>query len=104
MFNKTILMSATAILMATTALAQSSRDDIIQELTDEGYTRIEITRTLFGNTKFEASGPTAEREIVLGKDGTILRDRTEIEDDDGEDGEDDPEDDLEDEEEDDDDE
>ncbi|MGV6840359.1 MAG: hypothetical protein ACWA40_09215 [Planktomarina sp.] len=71
---KSVTYSAAFALLATTALSQTTRDDVISMLTDEGYTKIEIQRTFFGNTKFEAYGPNGEREIVLGKDGTILRD------------------------------
>ena len=71
---KTILISTSFALMASTALSQTTRDQIIEELTQEGFKRIEISRTLFGNTRFEATGPGIEREIVLGKDGTVVRD------------------------------
>ena len=74
-------MSATFALLATTALSQTTRDDVIQMLSNEGFTRIETSNTLFGNTKFEAYGPLGEREIVLGKDGAILRDHSEDSDD-----------------------
>jgi hypothetical protein len=51
-------------------------------LTDQDYTNIKISRTQFGNTKFEARGLCIEREIVPGKSGAIMRDRTENDDDD----------------------
>jgi hypothetical protein len=79
---KTIALSTSFALLATTALSQTTQEDIVRMLTEEGYTRIEIKRTLFGNIKIEGEGPGSEREIVLGKDGTILRDRVELEDDD----------------------
>lgn len=74
---QTLTISATFALMATTALSQTTRDDVVQMLSNEGYTRIEISRTFFGNMKFEAYGPLGERELVLGKDGAILRDHAE---------------------------
>ena len=77
---KTILISTSFALMATTALSQSSKEDIIEKLTEQGFKRIEISRTLFGNTRFEATGPGIERQIVLGKDGTVVRDRSETDD------------------------
>jgi uncharacterized membrane protein YgcG len=77
---KTILISTSFALMATTALSQSSKEDIIEQLTEQGFKRIEISRTLFGNTRFEATGPGIERQIVLGKDGTVVRDRSETDD------------------------
>ena len=80
MRTKTILISTSFALMASTALAQTSKEDIIAQLTQQGFKRIEISRTLFGNTRFEATGPGIEREIVLGKEGTIVRDRSETDD------------------------
>ncbi|MFK7745503.1 MAG: hypothetical protein AB8B47_10650 [Roseobacter sp.] len=77
---KTILISTSFALMASTALSQTTRDQIIEELTEQGFKRIEISRTLFGNTRFEATGSGVEREIVLGKDGTVVRDRSESDD------------------------
>jgi uncharacterized membrane protein YgcG len=78
--TKTVLISTSFALMASTALAQTSKEDIIEQLTQQGFKRIEISRTLFGNTRFEATGPGMEREIVLGKDGTVVRDRSETDD------------------------
>ena len=80
MNKKTIGLTSTFVLMATTALSQTTKQDIIDELTEQGFQRIEITNTLFGNLRFEATGPGIEREVVLGKDGTIVRDRSERDD------------------------
>ena len=77
MSPKMILISTTFALMASTALAQTSKEAIVEELTQEGFTRIVISLTLFRNTRIEATGDGIEREIVLGKEGTVLRDRTE---------------------------
>lgn len=82
---KTIALSTSFALLASTALSQTTQEDIVRMLTEDGYTRIEIRRTLFGNIKIEGEGPGSEREIVLGKDGTILRDRVELDDEDDED-------------------
>ncbi len=98
---KTILISTSFALMASTALSQTTRDQVVEELTQQGFKRIEISRTLFGNTRFEATGPGIEREIVLGKDGTVVRDRSET-DDEGDDEDDDFDDDVDDDENDDD--
>ena len=98
---KTILISTSFALMASTALSQTTREQIVEELTQQGFKRIEISRTLFGNTRFEATGPGIEREIVLGKDGTVVRDRSET-DDEGDDEDDDFDDDVDDDENDDD--
>ena len=80
MSTKTILISASFALMASTALAQSSKESIIEQLKQQGFTRIEISRTLFGNTRIEATGAGIEREIVLGREGTVMRDRSERDD------------------------
>ena len=84
----TILISTSFALMASTALSQTTRDQIVEELTQQGFERIEISRTLFGNTRFEATGAGIEREIVLGKDGTVVRDRSERDDEDDDEGDD----------------
>ncbi len=86
---KTIALSTSFALLASTALSQTTQEDIVRMLTEDGYTRIEIKRTLFGNIKIEGEGPGSEREIVLGKDGTILRDRVELDDEDDDEEEDD---------------
>ena len=80
MNKKTMGLTTTFVLMATTALSQTTKQDVIDELTEQGFQRIEITNTLFGNLRFEATGPGIEREVVLGKDGTIVRDRSERDD------------------------
>ena len=76
----TFAYTTTFALLASTAMSQTTRDDVIRTLSDAGYTRIEVSRTFFGNTKFEAYGPNGEREIVLGKGGAILRDDSEADD------------------------
>ena len=80
MNKNSIGITTTFVLMATTALSQTTKQDVIDELTEQGFKRIEITNTLFGNLRFEATGPGIEREVVLGKDGTIVRDRSERDD------------------------
>ncbi len=77
---KAILISTSFALLASTALAQSSKEDIIEQLKQQGFTKIEISRTLFGNTRFEATGAGVEREVVLSKGGTVMRDRSEKDD------------------------
>lgn len=77
MFFKTLTLAATLTLATSAAFAQQTRDDVVQMLSDQGYTRIEVSRTLLGSLKFDAEGNGSQREIVLGRDGTIRRDRTE---------------------------
>ena len=78
---KPITIGTAFALMATSALSQTTRAQVVQELANQGYTNIEISRTLFGNTKIEASNASSEREIVLDRNGNVLRDLVESEDD-----------------------
>ena len=83
--NKTTFgLTTTFMLMATTALSQTSKQDVIDQLTAQGFDKIQISNTLFGNLRFKASGPGIEREVVLDKNGTVVRDRTERDDEDDE--------------------
>ena len=62
-------------LLAPAARASSTEETIISELRDQGFTRIEIRRTLLGRTRILAESPAYEREIVLNPaSGVILRD------------------------------
>jgi hypothetical protein len=97
MNRKTIGMTAYFVLMASTALAQTTKQDVIDEMTAQGFQRIEISNTLFGNLRFRASGPGIEREVVLGKDGTVVRDRFERDDEDDEDDDEEDDDEIDDE-------
>ncbi|MEP2028087.1 MAG: hypothetical protein ABJI96_05195 [Paracoccaceae bacterium] len=77
MSPKSILLGTTFVLMISTAFAQTSKEEVIERLKEDGFSRIEISPTLFGNTRIEGKGDGVEREIVLGKDGTVMRDRLE---------------------------
>lgn len=79
---KSFATTALVVALAAPAFAQTTKEAVIQELTEQGYTEIKVRKTLFGNYKIEAEGPLGERELVLGKDGTVLRDRSEKNDDD----------------------
>lgn len=83
--KKTIALSSTFILLASTTLAQTSKDEVLQLLANDGYQKIKVQKTIFGNTKFKALGPNGEREIVLGKGGQILKDRVKTDDEGGDD-------------------
>ena len=74
----------TALLLAFPGLAaaQSVQDQIVSQLTAQGFTRIEVSRTLLGRVKIEALSPTLERELVFNPaTGEILRDYWEDRDD-----------------------
>lgn len=61
------------------AVADTFRDRVVEELTDDGFTQIRITRTLLGRTRFLATKPGARREIVMNPaTGLILRDYLQI--------------------------
>ncbi len=72
-----------ALLSGVPALAQSAQDQIVQTLRNQGYTRIEVSRTWLGRVRVHAESPFGEREIVFNpKTGAILRDYFEDENDD----------------------
>jgi len=63
--KKTLATTATAFLMGTTALFAGSVEDVIQQMKDEGFSRIEIKRGMM-RTKIEAtSSDGSEREVVI---------------------------------------
>lgn len=62
-------------LLGAPAYAAATEDGIVAELRDQGFTRIEIRRTLLGRTRIVATSPAYEREIILNpSSGVILRD------------------------------
>lgn len=70
-----ILTTVAALLMAAPVLAQDILDQIKAQLLEQGYTTIEVSRTLLGRTQVEASSATFEREIIFDpRTGEILRD------------------------------
>ena len=84
----TFAASATAILMATTALA-GPVEDLVAQLEAEGYTNIEV-EVDGAETEIEGVLNGMEREITVNSEtGEILADETEAEDDDEDDNDDD---------------
>lgn len=66
------LLFAPLPLMAQTASVQ---DQIIGQLRDQGFTRIEVSRTLLGRVQLHATSDQLERELVFNPvTGEILRD------------------------------
>jgi hypothetical protein len=62
-------------LLGPPAHAASTEEGIVAELREQGFSRIEIRRTLLGRTRIIATSPAYEREIVLNPaSGVILRD------------------------------
>lgn len=78
------LLIALFLLTPGFAAAQSVQDQIVSQLTAQGFTRIEVSRTLLGRVKIEARSPRLERELVFNPvTGEILRDYWEDRDDGG---------------------
>ena len=78
------LLMALLLAMPGLAAAQSVQDQIVSQLTAQGFTRIEISRTLLGRVKIEARSARLERELVFNPvTGEILRDYWEDRDDGG---------------------
>ncbi len=67
--------TATVFLMGTTALFAGTVEDVIQQMKDEGFSRIEIKRGMM-RTKIEATGADGiEREVVISNSSDeILKD------------------------------
>ena len=62
-------------LLGPAAHASETQDRIIAELQEQGFSRIEVSRTLLGRTRIVAEGEGYEREIILNPaSGVILRD------------------------------
>ncbi len=76
MFRALILIiSLSVVAVPVAAQSDSVRDRIVQELQDDGFTEIRISKTWLGRLRFEAFSDTARREIVVNPvTGVILRD------------------------------
>jgi len=79
-FVHIILTSAFVLAaMIGQGMAQGAQDRVVEQLKDQGYARIQITRTLLGRTRIVATGNAARREIILNTNtGEILRDYWEL--------------------------
>ncbi len=65
----------TACLLSGQAVASPNQERIVAQLAEQGFTRIEVTRTLLGRTRILAINEGFLREIVLNpRTGVILRD------------------------------
>lgn len=75
------LSMALAVAMLPMTSSADVVDRVVRQLKEQGYTRIEISRTWLGRAKIEAVRGNHEREIVLNRNtGEILRDYWERED------------------------
>ena len=76
MHRRRFLLAATvcALLPMRAALADYV-DDVVTLLESQGFTNIEVTRTLLGRTRILARNATGTRELVLNaRTGEVLRD------------------------------
>ncbi len=76
-----LAFSVLLVLAPLVASADSDtvRDRVIDELTEDGYQEIRISKTLLGRMRFVAIKPRHRREIVVNpRTGVILRDYIQI--------------------------
>ena len=70
-----ISLGLAACLAGAPAMASSVQDEVVEQLSDQGFSHIRVSRTLLGRVRIIATSPTHEREIILnGRTGEILRD------------------------------
>lgn len=76
MLKRTMISAVLAAgLLGSPAFSAATQDRIVEELAAQGFTRIEIGRTLLGRTRVLAYSPDYRREIVFNPaTGVILRD------------------------------
>ncbi len=76
------------VAMPLPSMAESYQDQVVRQLTEQGYGRVEVSRSLLGRLQITARKGGRTREIVLNpRNGEVLRDlssdgRVELEDDD----------------------
>lgn len=74
MNRRHFLLGALAVCVAAPAQADVL-NDIMQQLSQQGFTRMQVTQTLLGRTRVVAWSPQFRREIVFNANtGEILRD------------------------------
>ena len=77
MKRRTLLATvvAAALAAATPVLAVGSADELVSQLRAQGYTDIDVTRTLLGRVRILARSDRQQREIIFNpRTGEILRD------------------------------
>ena len=84
---KTLAIAITLAMAPHAAHAQSVEEQIIAQLEAQGFTQIEVSRTLLGRIKLEAVSPTLVRQLIVNPaTGEVLRDFWEERDDKDRDG------------------
>jgi len=69
------ILAVVVCLAASSAAADTRQDSIVAQLRAQGFTRIQISRTLLGRSRIVATSRTQKREIVINPvTGAILRD------------------------------
>ena len=64
-----------ALVFSGKAQAGAVEDQLVQQLTNEGYAKVKVSRTLLGRRRIVAFSNTRRREIILNpRTGEILRD------------------------------
>ena len=75
MRRRQLLLALALWPLAGPAEARSITDRVARDLARQGYTSIEVSRTLLGRDRVVASGPEGRREVILNpRTGEILRD------------------------------
>jgi len=70
-----IISAVFAVLLALPGSAGPIEDSIVRQLRDQGFSQIDVRRTLLGRSRIVAQSPTFYREIVVNPvTGEILRD------------------------------
>lgn len=73
--RSTFLAVLAAGLLAASAAFADYEQDIVRQLQDMGFSRVEVSRTLLGRVRITAIGAEGTREIILNPNtGEILRD------------------------------
>ena len=88
MLRRSLLVACLSLAsLAGMAQAQTAQDRIVQQLRDQGFDEIEVTRTWLGRVRIVAEEDDTLREIILNPStGHILRDYwVELDDDDDDD-------------------
>lgn len=68
-------VAACLLLSSTTAALADRADDVVEWLSDQGYTGIEVSRTLLGRARVLAWRDGLQRELIINpRTGEILRD------------------------------
>jgi hypothetical protein len=75
MHRRQLLLAVALWSLAGPALARPVTERVARDLQRQGFTSVEITRTLLGRDRVVATGPDGRREVIVNpRTGEILRD------------------------------